>query len=159
MHSRFAASLTFVALSVPGRLVCYASHHRCAFFCDGECAVRQTSDSGVSVASWTEGMTSRSGYNCLFETKFSWLHSVIVIDFSGLIVWFLSTQMSVMHLLVRRHPSNTEPIKSKEELVFHCGFRRFRASPIFSQHTSGRNRLKTKHAPKCTSYLNHLIHA
>lgn len=45
--------------------------------------------------------------------------------------------MSVMHLLVRRHPSNTEPIKSKEELVIHCGFRRFRASPIFSQHTSG----------------------
>uniref|UniRef100_A0A667Y6C9 Pre-rRNA-processing protein TSR1 homolog n=1 Tax=Myripristis murdjan TaxID=586833 RepID=A0A667Y6C9_9TELE len=46
-------------------------------------------------------------------------------------------KMSVMHLLVRRHPGNTEPIKSKEELVFHCGFRRFRASPIFSQHTSG----------------------
>ncbi|XP_026196521.1 pre-rRNA-processing protein TSR1 homolog [Anabas testudineus] len=45
-------------------------------------------------------------------------------------------KMSVMHLLVRRHPSNTEPIKSKEELVFHCGYRRFRASPIFSQHTS-----------------------
>ncbi|XP_034460651.1 pre-rRNA-processing protein TSR1 homolog [Hippoglossus hippoglossus] len=45
-------------------------------------------------------------------------------------------KMSVMHVLVRRHPSNTEPIKSKEELVFHCGFRRFRASPIFSQHTS-----------------------
>nr|XP_061797807.1 pre-rRNA-processing protein TSR1 homolog [Nerophis lumbriciformis] len=46
-------------------------------------------------------------------------------------------KMSVMHLSVRRHPSNSEPIKSKEELVFHCGFRRFRASPIFSQHTSG----------------------
>ncbi|XP_037534173.1 pre-rRNA-processing protein TSR1 homolog [Nematolebias whitei] len=45
-------------------------------------------------------------------------------------------KMSVMHVLVRRHPSNTEPIKSKEELVFHCGFRRFRAMPIFSQHTS-----------------------
>ncbi|XP_018523746.1 pre-rRNA-processing protein TSR1 homolog [Lates calcarifer] len=45
-------------------------------------------------------------------------------------------KMSVMHVLVRRHPGNTEPIKSKEELVFHCGFRRFRASPIFSQHTS-----------------------
>lgn len=45
-------------------------------------------------------------------------------------------KMSVIHLLVRRHPSNTEPIKSKEELVFHCGFRRFKASPIFSQHTS-----------------------
>ncbi|XP_063061131.1 pre-rRNA-processing protein TSR1 homolog [Engraulis encrasicolus] len=45
-------------------------------------------------------------------------------------------KMSVMHMLVRRHPSNTEPIKSKQELVFQCGFRRFRASPIFSQHTS-----------------------
>ena len=45
--------------------------------------------------------------------------------------------MSVMHLLVRRQPNNTEPIKSKEELVFQCGFRRFRASPIFSQHTTG----------------------
>ncbi|KAK6473293.1 pre-rRNA-processing protein TSR1-like protein [Huso huso] len=46
-------------------------------------------------------------------------------------------RMSVVHMLVRRHPGNTEPIKSKEELVFQCGFRRFRASPIFSQHTSG----------------------
>ncbi|XP_051522120.1 pre-rRNA-processing protein TSR1 homolog [Myxocyprinus asiaticus] len=45
-------------------------------------------------------------------------------------------KMSVMHMLVRQHPSNTEPIKAKEELVFQCGFRRFRASAIFSQHTS-----------------------
>ncbi|XP_028817780.1 pre-rRNA-processing protein TSR1 homolog [Denticeps clupeoides] len=45
-------------------------------------------------------------------------------------------KMSVMHMLVHRHPSNTEPIKSKEELVFQCGFRRFRASPTFSQHTA-----------------------
>ncbi|KAG7321877.1 hypothetical protein KOW79_014735 [Hemibagrus wyckioides] len=46
-------------------------------------------------------------------------------------------KMSVMHVLVRRQPGFTEPIASKEELVFQCGFRRFRASPIFSQHTSG----------------------
>ncbi|XP_056329752.1 pre-rRNA-processing protein TSR1 homolog [Danio aesculapii] len=46
-------------------------------------------------------------------------------------------KMSVMNVLVRQHPSNTEPIKSKEELVFQCGFRRFRASAIFSQHTTG----------------------
>ncbi|XP_067306704.1 pre-rRNA-processing protein TSR1 homolog [Pseudorasbora parva] len=45
-------------------------------------------------------------------------------------------KMSVMHMVVRQHPSNKEPIKSKEELVFQCGFRRFRASAIFSQHTS-----------------------
>lgn len=76
-------------------------------------------------------------YNCPFETKSHWQYSFIVNEFSGLIIFPLCAQMSVMHLLVRRHPSNTEPIKSKEELVFHCGFRRFRASPIFSQHTSG----------------------
>ncbi|KAI5626714.1 pre-rRNA-processing protein TSR1-like isoform X1 [Silurus asotus] len=46
-------------------------------------------------------------------------------------------KMSVMHVLVKRQPSFTEPIASKEELVFQCGFRRFRASPIFSQHTIG----------------------
>uniref|UniRef100_A0AAR2M2D8 Pre-rRNA-processing protein TSR1 homolog n=1 Tax=Pygocentrus nattereri TaxID=42514 RepID=A0AAR2M2D8_PYGNA len=46
-------------------------------------------------------------------------------------------KMSVMHVLVRRHPSFTEPVASKEELIFQCGFRRFRASALFSQHTSG----------------------
>ncbi|KAL2096110.1 hypothetical protein ACEWY4_008258 [Coilia grayii] len=55
-------------------------------------------------------------------------------------------KMSVMHMLVRRHPINTEPIKSKEELVFQCGFRRFRASPIFSQHTSA-------HLQYCTASI------
>ncbi|TRY93455.1 hypothetical protein DNTS_005315, partial [Danionella cerebrum] len=29
-------------------------------------------------------------------------------------------KMSVMNVLVRQHPSNSEPIKSKEELVFQC---------------------------------------
>ncbi|XP_006011048.1 pre-rRNA-processing protein TSR1 homolog [Latimeria chalumnae] len=45
-------------------------------------------------------------------------------------------KMSVLHLLVRRHLGNDEPVKAKEEMVFHCGFRRFRASPLYSQHTS-----------------------
>uniref|UniRef100_A0A8C5MWA9 Pre-rRNA-processing protein TSR1 homolog n=1 Tax=Leptobrachium leishanense TaxID=445787 RepID=A0A8C5MWA9_9ANUR len=45
-------------------------------------------------------------------------------------------KMSVVNMVVRRYPGNTEPIKAKEELIFHCGFRRFRASPLFSQHTS-----------------------
>uniref|UniRef100_A0A8C6XDQ4 Pre-rRNA-processing protein TSR1 homolog n=1 Tax=Naja naja TaxID=35670 RepID=A0A8C6XDQ4_NAJNA len=45
-------------------------------------------------------------------------------------------QMSVLNLLVRRHPGYSEPVKSKEDVIVHCGFRRFRASPLYSQHTS-----------------------
>ncbi|XP_062995596.1 pre-rRNA-processing protein TSR1 homolog [Elgaria multicarinata webbii] len=45
-------------------------------------------------------------------------------------------KMSVLNLLVRRHPGSSEPIRSKEEVVVHCGFRRFRASPLYSQHSS-----------------------
>ncbi|XP_011911904.1 PREDICTED: pre-rRNA-processing protein TSR1 homolog isoform X2 [Cercocebus atys] len=45
-------------------------------------------------------------------------------------------EMSVLNMVVRRDPGNTEPVKAKEELIFHCGFRRFRASPLFSQHTA-----------------------
>ncbi|MEE6469158.1 hypothetical protein FKM82_008521 [Ascaphus truei] len=45
-------------------------------------------------------------------------------------------KMSVLNMLVRRYPGNSEPVQAKEELIFHCGFRRFRASPLYSQHTS-----------------------
>ncbi|EDK99279.1 mCG128602, partial [Mus musculus] len=45
-------------------------------------------------------------------------------------------KMSVLNMVVSWNPGNTEPVKAKEELIFHCGFRRFRASPLFSQHTA-----------------------
>eukprot|EP00062_Callorhinchus_milii_P011632 gi/632957798/ref/XP_007894681.1/ PREDICTED: pre-rRNA-processing protein TSR1 homolog [Callorhinchus milii] len=45
-------------------------------------------------------------------------------------------KMSVINFLLRRHPSCTEPIQSKEEVIFHCGYRRFRAPPLYSQHSS-----------------------
>ncbi|XP_061448400.1 pre-rRNA-processing protein TSR1 homolog [Rhineura floridana] len=45
-------------------------------------------------------------------------------------------KMSVLNLLVRRHPGYSEPVCSKEEVIVHCGFRRFRASPLYSQHSS-----------------------
>ncbi|KAM4698957.1 pre-rRNA-processing protein TSR1 homolog [Discoglossus pictus] len=45
-------------------------------------------------------------------------------------------KMSVVNMLVRRYPGNNEPVQAKEELIFHCGFRRFRSSPLYSQHTS-----------------------
>uniref|UniRef100_UPI00358E9302 pre-rRNA-processing protein TSR1 homolog isoform X2 n=1 Tax=Myxine glutinosa TaxID=7769 RepID=UPI00358E9302 len=46
-------------------------------------------------------------------------------------------KMSVMHVAVRKHPEFTEPLRSKEELIFHVAWRRFRACPILSQHTPG----------------------
>merc|ERR1719471_2558400 len=45
--------------------------------------------------------------------------------------------MSVMHFTIKRHATFDAPIKSKENLTFHVGYRRFNASPIFSQHTTG----------------------
>ncbi|XP_057357031.1 pre-rRNA-processing protein TSR1 homolog isoform X2 [Manis pentadactyla] len=45
-------------------------------------------------------------------------------------------KMSVLNMVVSRHIGNTEPVEAKGELIFHCGFRRFRASPLFSQHTA-----------------------
>ncbi|XP_006823486.1 pre-rRNA-processing protein TSR1 homolog [Saccoglossus kowalevskii] len=46
-------------------------------------------------------------------------------------------KMSVVHFAIKKHPSFTKPIKSKELLLFQVGCRRFRAAPVFSQHTVG----------------------
>ncbi|XP_064402824.1 pre-rRNA-processing protein TSR1 homolog [Halichondria panicea] len=46
-------------------------------------------------------------------------------------------KMSVVHFAVKKSPGYSQPIKSKERLVFHCGVRRFSAAPIFSEHTPG----------------------
>eukprot|EP01105_Mastigella_eilhardi_P007264 TRINITY_DN18766_c0_g1_i1.p1 TRINITY_DN18766_c0_g1~~TRINITY_DN18766_c0_g1_i1.p1 ORF type:complete len:811 (-),score=219.52 TRINITY_DN18766_c0_g1_i1:30-2399(-) len=44
-------------------------------------------------------------------------------------------KMSVLHFTVRRTNNYVLPIKSKEPLEFHVGFRRFIAQPIFSEHS------------------------
>ena len=47
-------------------------------------------------------------------------------------------KMSVLNFAVKRHPGAIDDvIKSKERLIFHMGYRRFAACPIFSQHTNG----------------------
>ena len=46
-------------------------------------------------------------------------------------------RMSVLNLVIKKHHSCEEVIKSKEKLIFHVGCRRFSASPIFSAHTNG----------------------
>lgn len=42
------------------------------------------------------------------------------------------SKMSVLHFSIKKYDSYSAPIKSKEELVFHVGFRQFVARPIFS---------------------------
>lgn len=45
-------------------------------------------------------------------------------------------KMSVLNFLLKRVPEYRPPIKSKDRLVFHVGFRRYSACPVFSQHTN-----------------------
>lgn len=58
-------------------------------------------------------------------------------------------KMSVLNVVLKRPPTVDfdEPIKSKTELIFQCGFRRFTAQPIFSQHTNG-NKFKVNNIKK-----------
>lgn len=44
--------------------------------------------------------------------------------------------MSVVHLVIRRCHGDNTPIKAKEQMTFHVGYRRFTACPIYSQHTN-----------------------
>lgn len=46
-------------------------------------------------------------------------------------------KMSLVNIKLKRTNNlNNLPIASKERLIFQCGFRRFSACPIFSQHTN-----------------------
>ncbi|GAB4854293.1 hypothetical protein Ancab_022879 [Ancistrocladus abbreviatus] len=42
------------------------------------------------------------------------------------------SKMSVLHFSIKKHDTYQDPIKGKEELLFHVGFREFIARPIFS---------------------------
>ncbi|CAH2036277.1 unnamed protein product [Thlaspi arvense] len=42
------------------------------------------------------------------------------------------SKMSVLHFSVKKYDGYEDPIKSKEELMFHVGFRQFIARPVFS---------------------------
>lgn len=46
-------------------------------------------------------------------------------------------KMTVMNFLIQRKTDSDHPIKSKDALIFHVGFRRYSVSPLFSQHTTG----------------------
>lgn len=47
-------------------------------------------------------------------------------------------KMSVLNVVLKRTQAYSMPIKSKERLIFQCGYRRFIVNPVFSQHTNGK---------------------
>lgn len=63
-------------------------------------------------------------------SKLCVLAKTIPVTVSGLLQH--ESKMSVLHFSLKKHDTYTAPIKSKEELVFHAGFRQFVARPIFS---------------------------
>ncbi|RZC70550.1 hypothetical protein C5167_033708, partial [Papaver somniferum] len=52
------------------------------------------------------------------------------------------SKMSVLHFGIKKHKSYQFPIKGKESLVFHVGFRQFAARPIFSVDSINSNQHK-----------------
>ncbi|CAG9771433.1 unnamed protein product [Ceutorhynchus assimilis] len=46
-------------------------------------------------------------------------------------------KMSVLNVVLKRTANYDAPIKSKDRLIFQCGYRRFITNPVFSQHTNG----------------------
>lgn len=71
-------------------------------------------------------------------------------------------KMSVMNVVIKSHPlGHYRPIKSKERLIFHIGFRRFANCPIFSEHSTGNkhkvspvllSRYRARHLTKIRKY-------
>ncbi|KAF3446885.1 hypothetical protein FNV43_RR12065 [Rhamnella rubrinervis] len=52
------------------------------------------------------------------------------------------SKTSVLHFSIKKHETYNLPIKSKEELVFHVGFRQFVARPIYSADTINSDKSK-----------------
>ncbi|KAJ2160933.1 ribosome biogenesis protein tsr1 [Coemansia sp. RSA 552] len=59
-------------------------------------------------------------------------------------------QMSVLHFTVMRSAEYTEPVRSKDPLVMHFGFRRYNVRPLFSQH-----QIKANNVHKFERFLKH----
>jgi pre-rRNA-processing protein TSR1 len=51
-------------------------------------------------------------------------------------------QLSVMHLAINRCEEYEDPVRSKDPMVVHVGFRRFVSRPIFSDHNANSDKAK-----------------
>lgn len=52
------------------------------------------------------------------------------------------SKISVLHFSIRKHDTYTAPLKAKEELTFHVGFRQFMARPLYSSDSMNSDKHK-----------------
>nr|XP_017239396.1 PREDICTED: pre-rRNA-processing protein TSR1 homolog [Daucus carota subsp. sativus] len=52
------------------------------------------------------------------------------------------SKISVLHFSIKKHETYSAPIKAKEELIFHVGFRQFVTRPIFSSDSINSDKSK-----------------
>ncbi|XP_076913936.1 uncharacterized protein LOC143572753 [Bidens hawaiensis] len=52
------------------------------------------------------------------------------------------SKISVLHFRLKKHETYTEPIKAKEELIFHVGFRQFITRPTFDNFNSDKHKME-----------------
>ncbi|GKV16185.1 hypothetical protein SLEP1_g26866 [Rubroshorea leprosula] len=52
--------------------------------------------------------------------------------------------MAPLNISIKKHDTYSAPIKSKEELIFHVGFRQFLARPVFSTDNINSDKHKTE---------------
>eukprot|EP01117_Protostelium_nocturnum_P006169 TRINITY_DN2222_c0_g2_i1.p1 TRINITY_DN2222_c0_g2~~TRINITY_DN2222_c0_g2_i1.p1 ORF type:complete len:903 (-),score=390.56 TRINITY_DN2222_c0_g2_i1:46-2754(-) len=68
------------------------------------------------------------------------------IEFKGILIagglLKYENKISVLNFVITKHHSYTEPVQSKEALVFHCGFRRYLTFPIFSENSMRSDKFK-----------------
>uniref|UniRef100_A0A915Q0X5 Pre-rRNA-processing protein TSR1 homolog n=1 Tax=Setaria digitata TaxID=48799 RepID=A0A915Q0X5_9BILA len=62
-------------------------------------------------------------------------------------------KMSLLNMVLKRHPSCTVPISNKQRLLFHVGYRCFEAEPVFSQHTGGDKFKMERFMPKDSTFV------
>ncbi|XP_054710235.1 pre-rRNA-processing protein TSR1 homolog [Uloborus diversus] len=62
-------------------------------------------------------------------------------------------KMSVVNVMIRKYPTCRLPVKSKDTLMFHIGFRRFTCNPIFSEHKTGNKFKYERFLPQKTSVV------
>ncbi|CAJ1973149.1 unnamed protein product [Sphenostylis stenocarpa] len=71
-----------------------------------------------------------TGVPSAVASKLCLLSNTIPITACGLLKH--ESKVSVLHFSVKKHETYEAPIKSKEELIFHVGFRQFVGRPVFS---------------------------